>query len=84
MMLTGTAANICALRSLAERHESVMAASDSHLVMDECGGPEASGKCLVVVCVVFSQTTTSGQASTSVNRLSHMTKQNQTDSSTTK
>lgn len=39
-VFNGTAANVLALRFLAERHESIFCSDISHLNLDECGAPE--------------------------------------------
>ncbi len=39
-VFNGTAANVLALRFLAERHESIFCSDVSHLNLDECGAPE--------------------------------------------
>ncbi|MEQ1666598.1 MAG: beta-eliminating lyase-related protein, partial [Bdellovibrionales bacterium] len=39
-VFNGTAANVLALRFLAERHQSVLCSDISHLNIDECGAPE--------------------------------------------
>lgn len=48
-VFNGTAANVLALRFLAERHESVLCSENSHLHQDECGAPEFfAGKLLTI------------------------------------
>ena len=48
-VFNGTACNVLALRFLAERHESILCSSVSHLHVDECGAPEFfAGKLLTL------------------------------------
>ena len=47
-VFNGTAANVVALKSLVQSHESIICAEDSHLNIDECGAAENQIGCKLI------------------------------------
>jgi threonine aldolase len=48
-LFNGTAANVLCLRSLIESHEAVITADTAHLQLDECGAPENTIGCKLLL-----------------------------------